>query len=190
MENKTFNYQNGKIYRIVCNITGETYIGSTTQPKLSMRKAQHVNKFKRWQNKIDGFNSSFHIIQRGNYDMVLIENYPCESKEQLHTRERYWIENTNNCINKIIPTRTLKEWYNVNKTKISEYHKKYEEKNKTKRQEQHKINYEQNKSKNLEKWKTKFNCECGGKYTNSGKSHHFKTKIHINFIEKQNVGTI
>jgi hypothetical protein len=29
--------------------------------------------------------------------------------------------------------------------------------------------------------KVKFVCECGGKYTNSGKAHHLKTKKHTNY---------
>jgi hypothetical protein len=37
------NYANGKIYKIVCNITGEQYIGATTQ-KLSQRLTCHVSK--------------------------------------------------------------------------------------------------------------------------------------------------
>ena len=34
------NYNDGKIYEIVCNITGERYIGSTIQT-LSQRLAAH-----------------------------------------------------------------------------------------------------------------------------------------------------
>ncbi len=30
--------------------------------------------------------------------------------------------------------------------------------------------------------KTKHVCECGGDFTTSGRSHHLKTKVHINFI--------
>ena len=41
MENK---YQEGKIYKIVCNITGEVYYGSTIEKYLSSRLAKHKNK--------------------------------------------------------------------------------------------------------------------------------------------------
>ena len=44
-----------------------------------------------------------------NTDIILVESYPCENKNELHSRERYYIEN-NNCVNKIIPTRTSKEF--------------------------------------------------------------------------------
>jgi hypothetical protein len=43
------NYQNGKIYRIDCLSTGEVYIGSTCQPTLAKRLAEHVSSFKHWK---------------------------------------------------------------------------------------------------------------------------------------------
>jgi hypothetical protein len=41
------NYKDGKIYSIVCNITDECYIGSTTKPTLARRLAGHVISYKR-----------------------------------------------------------------------------------------------------------------------------------------------
>jgi len=67
------NYKNGKIYKIVCNTTGETYYGSTTQP-LWKRMGHH-------RCKTNSANSK-QIIERGNYDYVLVEEYPCDNKEQ------------------------------------------------------------------------------------------------------------
>ena len=43
------NYQIGKIYKIVCNITDECYIGSTCEPTLAMRLSKHVACYKRWK---------------------------------------------------------------------------------------------------------------------------------------------
>ena len=165
------NYQNGKIYRIVCNETGEQYIGSTTQT-LAQRLGQHTvrssKKCKSWQ-----------IIERGNYAIVLIEEYPCVNKQQLGQRERHFIENME-CVNKNIPTRTFKEYYethreryieqrreytiannerlkkhrreydNANREKITESHRKYVEANREKIAEQRRKNYEKNRDKILE----------------------------------------
>ena len=39
------NYQNGKIYRIVCNTTDEVYIGSTVIT-LSKRLAKHNSDYR------------------------------------------------------------------------------------------------------------------------------------------------
>lgn len=50
--------------------------------------------------------------------IVLLEDYPCEDKEQLLKRERHYIESLI-CVNKRIPSRPQKE-----------YKKLYREKNK------------------------------------------------------------
>ena len=112
------NYQNGKIYRIVCNETGEQYIGSTTQT-LAQRLTQH----KYYKNC-----NSTQIIERGNYAIVLIEDCPCANKEQLERRERYFIENME-CVNYIIPTRTKKEYHQTYRERRLEGFRKYAQEN-------------------------------------------------------------
>jgi hypothetical protein len=131
------DYTKSKIYKIVCNETGETYYGSTTQT-LSRRLAGHKTDVK---NRIKPC-SSKQIMERGNYDIVLCEECPCENKERLHAIERKWIEE-NECVNKNIPSRTtqenkeykkkyneshkqeLKQYYEVNRKKIRQYQKEY-----------------------------------------------------------------
>jgi predicted GIY-YIG superfamily endonuclease len=93
-------YEKGKIYKLVDNTNGNIYIGSTIQ-SLSKRKSQHKEIKNKCKSKL--------IINNGDYDIILIENYPCSSKEELFARERYFIENIE-CINKMIPGRTKKEW--------------------------------------------------------------------------------
>jgi len=117
------DYKNAKIYRIVCDITGENYYGSTTQP-LYKRLSEHKR-----QSTIQLDITSSKIIRRGNYSIVLVEECPCENKQQLHKRERYYIEN-NECINKNIPCRTSKEWYQCNKEYIINKSKEYNRNNK------------------------------------------------------------
>ena len=111
------DYANGKIYKIVCNITGEQYIGATIQKLLSQRLTQHV-RIKKTGQKC----KSIDIISRGDYQIVLIENYPCNNKEELAKKEREHIE-SNICVNKNIPSRTPKEWRDTHKEAISLYHK-------------------------------------------------------------------
>ena len=141
------DYSNSNIYKIVCNITGFVYIGSTLQT-LIQRLQDHKRGYNSYLNKKHNYVSSFKILVNENYDIILIEDFPCERKEQLHARERYWIENTE-CVNKFIPTRTNKEWYEDNKEKIKEhrkeYHKKYYENNKEKIKEYHKQYYKNKK---------------------------------------------
>jgi len=112
------NYANGKIYKIVCNITGEQYIGATTQ-KLSQRLTCHVSK-----KNTDKIYKSKGIILRGDYQIVLIENYPCGNKEELERKEREHIE-ANTCVNKVIPTRTREEYFETNKEALLLRSKEY-----------------------------------------------------------------
>jgi len=103
------NYQDGKIYKIHSYKTNKIYIGSTTQP-LCKRLSDHKTKFKRG----NGGTMSKKILIYDDAMITLIETYSCNDKNELEKRERYHIEN-NNCINKIIPTRTKKEYDIANK---------------------------------------------------------------------------
>ena len=137
------DYKNGKIYRLVCNVSGKQYVGSTTQP-LSKRKSTHKANYNQWKNNNRGYTSSFEIIDGGNCDIVLIENYPCSNKEELHARERFFIESVE-CVNKNIPTRTKKEYIQDNKQHIQQIYTEWENKNRDKRNEQRRNRYDPEK---------------------------------------------
>ena len=131
------DYSKSKVYNIVCNITGQTYYGSTVQ-KISQRMNGHRNKVSKCLSKP--------IIERGDYHYGLVEDYKCDNLEQLLMRERYYIDN-NDCVNKVVPGRTHKEWYETNKDKIIKQQKVYEEENKDKIIERNKVYNEANKDK-------------------------------------------
>jgi len=173
-------YKNGKIYKIVCNETGETYYGSTIQ-KLKYRISRHKNR---------KTSESKHIINRNNYYYVLIENYSCNNKKELETRERYYIEN-NDCINKIIPTRTKEEYVEDNKEKMKEYQKTHYKQNKENIKEQKKEYYHQNKEKINEKLKEKISCPiCDSIVRKADLKRHQRTDKCLSKIEKLNTKTI
>jgi len=91
-------YKSGKIYKVVCNNTGKTYYGST-YGSIAKKKGRHKSNYhNEYLKGKRGFVSVYDIIKEGNYDIFLVENYPCETKEELHARERWYIEN-NECIN-------------------------------------------------------------------------------------------
>ena len=139
------DYSKSKIYKIVCNVTNLIYIGSTTQT-LSQRLQDHRSDYKKYLNKKFPFISSFKIIENNNYEIILIEDCRCERKEQLLSRERFWIENTE-CVNLKIPSRTQKEYRENNREKIKEQMKQYRENNLEKVKEKHKEWCENNKEK-------------------------------------------
>ena len=145
------DYKKGKIYKIVCNITGKVYIGSTTQ-SLASRIAGHRVSFKRFKKGKTNNITSFQIIEQGDYDIVLIENIACESKDELHRRERHFIE-TLECTNKYIPTRTKKDFYDANRDIILEQKKHYGQANKEQIAEQRAEHYQVNKERIAEQRK-------------------------------------
>ena len=85
------------------------------------------------------------IILGGNYNIVLIENFPCGNKNELLKRERYFIDNTENAINKNLPTQTLQEWVDKNKDSININQAKYRNNNRDKVRASQKKYYEANK---------------------------------------------
>jgi len=107
------DYQLSKIYKIVSPHTDKIYIGSTTQKYLKSRLQGHIGCYKDYKNGTRKRTiTSFILLELGDADIILIENYPCNSKDELHKREREIIEqNMDKCVNKMIPTRKFKEWY-------------------------------------------------------------------------------
>ena len=136
------DYSKGMIYKIYCNITGETYYGSTVN---TLAKRMHTHRDVAKENSKNSYTSKS-IMARGDYDYSLVENYKCNNKQELHARERYWIENYE-CVNKYVPGRTNKERYEANKDKILKLKKVYHEANKDKIIKQKKVYYENNKDK-------------------------------------------
>jgi hypothetical protein len=51
------DYQLGKIYKLICNVTDLVYIGSTCEPSLARRMSSHRRNYYCWKN--------------GNYHWVL-----------------------------------------------------------------------------------------------------------------------
>jgi hypothetical protein len=111
------DFSRGKIYKIIANTEEEyyPYIGSTTKEYLSQRLAFHRYKYNDWKKNKKTKLSSFDLFERFGVEkcsIILIEKYPCDSYDQLISRERYWFDNIKNC-NKIRPKITEeeeKEW--------------------------------------------------------------------------------
>ena len=204
------DYNKGKIYELVCNITGERYVGSTCKDYLSQRRVGHKSDLKRWKaGKISFTTSSLQIVERGDYDMILLENFPCQSKDQLHTRERYWIELTDKCVNKARPVITKEEreqyqrdYHEQNKEKLKEQQQRYNQENKERRSEWNKQYCEANREKVLENKRRYYEehteekkeydrkrreqrvvCECGAEVSRASVSNHRKTKKHQDLLQ-------
>jgi hypothetical protein len=140
-------YNFGKIYKLVSPNSEKIYIGSTCKKYLCQRMADHNSRFRKWDlNNNEKYYSSFEIMKCGEVKIILLENINCNTKDELLKKEREHIEsNKNNIINKNLPTRTRKQYYQDNIVSIKE------KKNKI------------------------VNCECGKNYTHTNKSKHLRS---------------
>ena len=129
MSNK---YQIAKIYKITGG--GMTYYGSTTQKYLSQRMAFHKYSKKLVLNGNNKLNCSSHqILDFPDCQITLVETISCSNKDELLARERYWIE-TQECVNKNIPGRTIQDWNIANKAYVKEYQREYYQRKKSEKQ--------------------------------------------------------
>ena len=184
------DYNKSVIYKIYDNTNSNVYYGSTCNV-LKTRMSQH-----KCAAKSKGDCVSKQIILNGNYSYSAVENYPCNSRQELHTRERYWIENFD-CINKQVPGRTIKEWQQDNKEKLKKQKAEWQQDNKEKLKKRQKEYRTMNKTKlkqyrteyitkNKEQIKkrsaTKIACECGSHIRRSDMADHRKTAKHAKLM--------
>jgi hypothetical protein len=138
-------YSKAKIYKIVDNTTGQVYIGSTCVDTLAVRLARHKCKYRRYlDGHVGDYLTSFEVLKNGDYTIVLLEEYPCQTKDQLFARERYYIENVT-CVNKNIPNRSEKEYREANKEILNAKSKERYAQNKDNILEQCKEYYQENR---------------------------------------------
>jgi len=164
------DYSKGKIYKLVGG--GLTYYGSTVN-ELRYRLKLHKAHFKQNINI-----TSKLLFETGDeVKIFLVEKFPCADKMELNARERWYIEQ-NDCVNKVMPTRTQKQYYETNKGQIKQYY----EDNKEKIKEQHKLYREVNKDKIKQKKSEKITCECGAVIHKNSLYNHNKSIKHLNKI--------
>lgn len=173
------NYQNGKVYKIVNNENNEIYVGSTAIKYLSNRMGQHRSKYRLWKAGKESKISSCDMFEKcglENCRVILIENYPCNSKDALRAREDYWIKNTPNCIN--------------TKGAIKDFERKKENESIYRQGEKHKTyQREYKKSSKYKEYEKKhksqiFNCCCGGRTMIDHKLRHERSSKHKEYIWK------
>ena len=155
------DYSLAKIYKLVSNKTTDIYIGSCLM-RLSTRLSTHKHKSNTCVSKKLFVNDAIITI-------VLIENFACNTKNELKARELHHIT-TNNCINVNkpfvceIPCSDIKAWhkeyqqankehisankkeyYRANQEHISAFQKEYQQANKEHLRANQKEYYQANK---------------------------------------------
>ena len=184
------DYQKAKIYKLWSpqGTEDEIYIGSTCN-ELYKRKNQH-------KKKANNCNSKILFEKYDDIRIEVIEEYPCNNKAELLKKEGEYIRN-NKCLNKIIPDRTMKEYYEDNKKKIqkyaednkekiTEYQKEYYDNNKKQLREKQKEYENNNKEYFSNYYNQKINCDCGCLTSLNNIKRHQKSPKHIKLMEKIN----
>ena len=127
-------YQNGKIYIITGSETDKVYLGSTIMP-LKRRLSCH---------KSSNSCSSREIFIDKEYNICLLETYPCNSRKELLWRERYWFDELKSILvnndrpiiteeEKRLKDRDHKRYLReTDKEKVEEYYKEWRKNNKEK----------------------------------------------------------
>ena len=93
------NYGKAKIYQVISPNHPLPYIGSTTQTLCA-----RMNKHRCYKDT-----SCRIIIDAGDAYIELIEEFPCDNKEQLNKREGEVIRDRE-CVNRRVAGRTEREW--------------------------------------------------------------------------------
>ena len=127
-------YQKGKIYIITGSESNKVYLGSTI---MTLKRRLSGHREGRGE-------SSKEILLNKDFNIVLLETYPCNNNKELLWRERYWYDELRPMLVNVRPPinsddenkKKYKEWFKNNKDyyKINRqnknYHKEYYAKNK------------------------------------------------------------
>jgi len=143
MPRKAKDYSKALVYKLCCldPTIKEIYVGSTTS--FTKRKYKHKHSCKNEKQ----YKVYQYIRANGNWEnwnMVLIEYFPCETELELGRRENYWKQELQSSLNSCSPP--------MYETK-DEYNKKMYEANKEYHKQKNKERYEANKEEILEKTK-------------------------------------
>jgi hypothetical protein len=180
------DYSKSKIYKLYVPGEEQCYVGSTTW-ELNKRLQQHKYSYIYDNQKKS---HSCVLFTLGEVHIELLEEYPCNSIQELRQKEAEWIQNTPTAVNKNVPGRTMKqertenwqkyaekckEWRKKNKEHVEAYDKAYKEANKQKIAESKK-KYRQANAEAVKAYKQEvITCEvCGEQTTRGNKWRHMK----------------
>jgi len=114
MPKTSIDYSKTIIYKIVCKDLNvkDSYVGSTTD--FIRRKQQHKNMSINYFNDSKSWHRKLYVAIHDNegwenWEMIEIEKYSCNDKNEACARERYWYELLNANLNSQTPLRTEKE---------------------------------------------------------------------------------
>ena len=160
-------YNQGKIYKILNTEDSVFYIGSTCQPQLAQRMVWHRASCTSQRDNYYKLYQHMNLLGKDKFYIELLETYPCNTKDELHAREGYWIRQLKPTLNMRIAGRKKDEYYQDNRDYLL---------NKAK---QHYVN---NKASIQQHAHTRIDCICGKSYTRQNKARHCRQEHHLSSI--------
>lgn len=183
MPKQVKNYANGQIYKLVCRDVAvkDIYVGSTTN--FESRKKNHRNKSSKPVDR--SYNYPVYVFMRAhggwyNWQMILIEVYPCANKLALEQRENHWAQLLQSTLNTTTPANPYVRA--EHKEELAAYNRQYAIDNREAIAVRAKANREANQERRAQQhaaWIAQpFVCQCGSSMTMGAKNRHLKSKIH------------
>jgi hypothetical protein len=174
------DYSNGKIYKVTSSKVDLPYIGSTTQ-SLSSRLSGHRRDYQQCNSGNVQYHStsSFEIVQHDDAIITLLEEWPCNDREELLMKEREWFDKIPN-LNKNRPFVSAEEYKEIFRLDAKKHYHNNKEKELKNRAEYAKNNI----AKITQRISKKYNCDCGSRYTHGNRSVHLKTQGHKSYLRK------
>ncbi len=177
------DYSKTIIYKICCKDPSiiDIYVGHTT----NMTKRRSCHKCRCTDETSNYYNLYVYDFIRNNgswnnWEIIQIEEYNCKNKEEALKQERFWLDELNASLNKVLPTRTPKEYRNENKEYCYNQIKEWRNNNQEHFKHQQKEYYESIKEKRNEE----ISCECGCQISKINLKRHQTMKIHLKTMEK------
>ena len=123
---------------------------------------------------------AFREIGIYNFEINLIELFPCNNQKELTTREGFHIREYDavNCgYNRVIAGRTIQEWKRDNAEMIAEKKKLYLQK--------HSKIIPPKSQNHAGRRNARYVCECGSIYLHRHKDKHVQTSEHRHYLQEQ-----
>jgi hypothetical protein len=137
--------------------------------------------------------SSFKVLELDDFNIVLIENYPCNTKDELLARERHYTQLLP-CVNKMRNqgiynelglSEYMKQYRTQNKDLLRAKKTQYVELNKDKVKASKKLYYETHKEQIQQTGGQHYACQCGSSIRKSDKARYFKSIKHVEWSDDQ-----
>jgi hypothetical protein len=185
------DYSKWKIYKIEPKIDhdeGDIYIGSTTKQYLSQRMTAHRKNYNStWLKGNKQYKlTSYDIFDKygvDNCEIILLETVKATSIDDLRAREKYYIKSIK-CVNRNIPTRTIKEYVDDNKEKIKEQQLNWRLQNKDAIKEYQKVYNEENRD-DIRQQKKEYRVQNKELLSANKKVYYDKNKEELNKLRRE-----